>query len=130
MEKEVAADNHTDEELQEAKLRAQKKLIEFRTMLNKKTVLYSELFTFTVNLIDKDDEIIQIEKEVMKLRTEIDIGRLEIKQKTKLADDLQTSLDEKKATYKQLKADIAALDERADELEQQIQDIEDELEVH
>jgi len=130
LEKEVAADNHTDEELQEAKLRAQKKLIEFRTMLNKKTVLYSELFTFTVNLIDKDDEIIQIEKEVMKLRTEIDIGRLEIKQKTKLADDLQTSLDEKKATYKQLKADIAALDERADELEQQIQDIEDELEVH
>lgn len=88
MEKEVAADNHTDEELQEAKLRAQKKLIEFRTMLNKKTVLYSELFTFTVNLIDKDDEIIQIEKEAMKLRTEIDIGRLEIKQKTKLADDL------------------------------------------
>jgi len=130
LEKEVAADNHTDEELQEAKLRAQKKLIEFRTMLNKKTVLYSELFTFTVNLIDKDDEIIQIEKEVMKLRTEIDIGRLEIKQKTKLADDLQTSLDEKKAIYKQLKADIAALDERADELEQQIQDIEDELEVH
>jgi len=39
-------------------------------------------------------------------------------------------LDEKKAIYKQLKADIAALDERADELEQQIQDIEDELEVH
>lgn len=39
-------------------------------------------------------------------------------------------MDEKKAIYKQLKADIAALDERADDLEQQIQEIEDELEVH
>lgn len=69
-------------------------------MLNKKTVLYSELFINTVQLVDKDDEIIQIEKEAMKLRTEIDIGRLEIKQKTKLADELQQSLNEKKVIYK------------------------------
>lgn len=130
MERDVAADEHTDQELQEAKLSAQKKLIEFRTMLNKKTVLYSELFSYTVTLIDKDDEIIQVEKEAMRLKTEIDIGRLEIKQKTQLADELQVSLDEKKAIYKQLKADIAELDQRADELEQQIQEIEDELEVH
>lgn len=69
-------------------------------MLNKKTILYTELFTNTVQLVDKDDEIIQIEKEAMKLRTEIDIGRLEIKQKTKLADELQQSLNEKKVIYK------------------------------
>jgi len=34
-------------------------------MLNKKTILYTELFTNTVQLVDKDDEIIQIEKEAM-----------------------------------------------------------------
>jgi len=39
-------------------------------------------------------------------------------------------LNEKKVIYKQLKADIAALDQRAEDLEAAIQEIEEELEIH
>ena len=63
------------------KFQAEQKLIRFRTLLNRKSVLYSELLTNARILMDMNDQLIANEEEKLRLMEEIDVSTLEILQK-------------------------------------------------
>lgn len=86
-----------DEDGQEAivqlKLEAEQKLIRFRTLLNRKSVLYAELLTNARILMDMNDQLISNEEQKLRLMEEIDVSTLEILQKRQMAVDLQEDLN-------------------------------------
>lgn len=63
------------------KLEAEQKLIRFRTLLNRKSVLYAELLTNARILMDMNDQLISNEEQKLRLMEEIDVSTLEILQK-------------------------------------------------
>lgn len=67
-------------------------------------------------LIQKDQLIVENEERIIKLKLEIDISTLEMQQKKSKVKELEETLDEKKAIYKDLKKNIKYLDERAETL--------------
>lgn len=81
------------------KFEAEQKLIRFRNLLNKKSVLYQELLTSARILMDMNDQMIANEEEKLRLLEEIDVRTLEIVQKRQSAVDLQRELNELKETY-------------------------------
>lgn len=75
------------------KLEAEQKLIRFRTLLNRKSVLYAELLTNARILMDMNDQLISNEEQKLRLMEEIDVSTLEILQKRQMAVDLQEDLN-------------------------------------
>jgi hypothetical protein len=68
----------SDSEIQEAKKQADDKMMQFRKILNEKSVLYDQLYTSAQMLIQKDQLIVENEERIMKLKLEIDISTLEM----------------------------------------------------
>ena len=91
------SNGNEDEDGQEAivqlKLEAEQKLIRFRTLLNRKSVLYAELLTNARILMDMNDQLISNEEQKLRLMEEIDVSTLEILQKRQMAVDLQEDLN-------------------------------------
>ena len=69
------------EAIVQLKFEAEQKLIRFRTLLNRKSVLYSELLTNARILMDMNDQLITNEEQKLRLLEEIDVSTLEILQK-------------------------------------------------
>ena len=107
-----ATDEENDQEaIVQLKYQAEQKLIRFRTLLNRKSVLYSELLTNARILMDMNDQLIANEETKLRLLEEIDVSTLEILQKRQIAQDLQVNLNQLKEQYQGLKHDIRQLDQ-------------------
>ncbi len=59
--------------------------------------------------MNRDDLIIQNEEEIIRLKYEIDISKLEMEQKKELVQELEIKLEEDKAQYKEIKLEIKRL---------------------
>ena len=79
-------------------------------------MLYDQLLASTRQLVSRNDIIVKNETEIIKLRFEIDIYRLEINQKRDLLAELNSELEVQKKRYKELKLDISRLEKRVDQL--------------
>jgi predicted nucleic acid-binding Zn-ribbon protein len=84
--------------------------------LAEKAVLYDQLLASTRQLVSRNDIIVKNETEIIKLRFEIDIYRLEINQKRDLLAELNSELEVQKKRYKELKLEISRLEKRVDQL--------------
>ena len=78
----------TDNELLKQKELAEQKLAELKEKLNKKHVLFGELLQYARILMDQDDLIVQNDADRLCLQKELDVGRIELAKKTKLAEEL------------------------------------------
>ena len=108
------------------KQEAEKKQIRFRTLLNRKSVMYAELMMNARILMDMNDQLILNEEAKLKLMEEIDVSTLEIMQKRQQALELQQDLNGRKEEYKNLKYDIKQLDDKAELYKAKIKELEDE----
>jgi hypothetical protein len=88
-----------------------KKVTEYKLMMNDKAALFEEMHSQALIMINRDQQIIQNQEEMLQLKHEIDINILEIEQKTAIINELQDILKERKAEYKALKQDIKELEE-------------------
>jgi chromosome segregation ATPase len=121
-----AADTQEESDIARLKEEAEMKLVRFRTLLNKKAVIHSELITSARVLMDLNDQLIANEEEKLKLSAEIDVSTLEILQKKQSSQHLEGNLSGLKKEYKTLKNDISSLDNKAEFLKQRVKDCEDE----
>jgi len=79
-------------------------------LLNDKSALYEEMHSKAFLMINRDQQIIENQEEIIQLKHEIDINILEIEQKSAIYE-LQEKLKDRKAQYKTLKQDIKELEE-------------------
>lgn len=66
--------------------------------------------------MNRDDIILKNEQDIIKLKYEIDLSKLEIYQKRELIQDLEEELNSEKNRYKSLKGDIKRLEKKATDL--------------
>lgn len=85
-----------DEELNQLKLTVQKKVTEHKLLLNDKGVLFEELYSKALLMINRDQQIIKNQGEIVELQHEIEINILEIEQKSAIIAELQNVLKQKK----------------------------------
>ncbi len=88
----------------------------YRQTLAEKAILYDQLLASTRQLVTRNDIIVKNETEIIKLKFEIDIIKLEVQQRRDLILELNTELDVQKHRYKQLKIEISRLEKRVDQL--------------
>jgi chromosome segregation ATPase len=67
-------------------------------------------------MINRDQQILKNEQEIVYLKHTIDINILEIEQKTAIIQELEQILAQRKAEYKQLKEEIKILEAQIEEL--------------
>ena len=63
------------------KATVQKKVTEYKLCLNDKAALFEEMYSKALLMINRDEQIIHNEEELLELKHEIDINLLEIEQK-------------------------------------------------
>jgi len=64
----------------------------------------------------RDDLIIKNEEEIIRLKFEIDISKLETEQKRELIRELELQLETGKLKYKELKSDLSKSSKKQDSL--------------
>lgn len=74
----------------------QQKVTEYKLLLNDKAAQYEEMYSKALLLINRDQQIIKNQEEIVELKHEIDINILEIEQKSAIIKELQDILMEKK----------------------------------
>lgn len=116
-----------DQDLTNVKIESELKLKQYRRILNDKSVLYDQMLMYAKQLMNRDDLIIKNEEEIIRIKYDIDISKLEMEQKKELVKDLEATLEQDKATYKELKMDIKKLEKRYDTLTFVLKQKEDEL---
>lgn len=67
-------------------------------------------------MINRDQQILKNEQEIVYLKHTIDINILDVEQKTAIIQDLEKILAQRKAEYKQLKEEIKILEQQIEEL--------------
>ena len=88
-------------------------MAQYRQTLAEKAVLYDQLHASTKQLINRDDIIIKNEAEIIRLKYEIDISKLEVQQKREVLLELEAELEKEKSHYKSLKVEIIRLEKKA-----------------
>jgi hypothetical protein len=68
-------------------------------------------------LINRDELIIKNEEEIVRLKYDIDLSKLEMEQKKEMVVELEAHLERQKGTYKELKVEIKRLEKRAEHLQ-------------
>jgi hypothetical protein len=68
-------------------------------------------------LINRDELIIKNEEEIVRLKYDIDLSKLEMEQKKEMVVELEAQLERQKGTYKELKVEIKRLEKRAEHLQ-------------
>lgn len=101
----------------------------YRQTLAEKAVLYDQLLASTRQLVSRNDIIVKNETEIIKLRFEIDIYRLEVSQKRDLLGELNSELEVQKRRYKELKLEISRLEKRVDQLTGVLRQKEEDIEL-
>ncbi|CDW71950.1 gas2 domain containing protein [Stylonychia lemnae] len=127
IQNEVSKVHSTDQELQQAKQEYQEKFKLYHRLLNEKSILYDQMYVSARQLINRDELIIKNEQEIVRIKYDIDISKLEMEQKKELVVELETQLEQLKATYKELKLEIKRLEKRAELLQVTLKQKEDEL---
>ncbi len=89
----VQANRNSDPELQRIKNECTNKMKNYRKIVNEKTVLYDEMFARAKQLLNRDDLIIKNEEEIIRLKFDIDISKLEMEQKQELVRELEIQLE-------------------------------------
>jgi hypothetical protein len=118
-----------DEELLNLKDKMHNKVTHYKLLMNDKAALFEEMHSKALLMINRDQQIIQNQEEMMQLKHEIDINILEIEQKTAIINELQEILKDRKAQYKALKQDIKELEEQCEELNMILKQKEQEYET-
>lgn len=121
-----AQDAKADEYLVRLKQEAEQKQIRFKTLLNRKSVMYAELLMNARILMDMNDQLILNEEAKLKLMEDIDVSTLELMQKRQLALELQQEVNDRKEEYKALKQEIQMLDDKAELYKARMKELEDE----
>ena len=85
--------SNTDEELQKFKNQCESKLREYRHILNEKSVMYDEMFSMAKQLIHRDQLIIKNQEEIVAIKYDIDISKLELEQKKEMVQELESRLE-------------------------------------
>ncbi len=85
------------------------------------------MYVCAKQLLNRDDIIIKNEEEIVRIKYDIDLSRLEMEQKTELVQELEGKLEHLKTQYKELKHDIKKLEKRAEQLTALLKSREDEL---
>lgn len=78
-----------DEELNQLKQTVQKKVTEHKLLLNDKGALFEEMYSKALVMINRDQQIIKNQGEIVELQHEIEINILEIEQKSAIIAELQ-----------------------------------------
>ena len=125
----VQSDKISDEELNHLKRAVQAKVGEYKLLLNDKSALFEEMYSEALLMINRDQQIIKNQEEIVELKHEIDINILEIEQKSIIVKELQDILQDRKEQYKKLKEEIKEIEEQCDELQVILKQKEDELET-
>ena len=124
---EIRKVTNTDDELAFAKRECDEKFKQYRRILNEKVLLYDQMYVCAKQLLNRDDIIIKNEEEIVRIKYDIDLSRLEMEQKTELVQELEGKLEHLKTQYKELKHDIKKLEQRAEQLTALLKSREDEL---
>lgn len=77
-----------DEELNQLKQTVQKKVTEHKLLLNDKGALFEEMYSKALVMINRDQQIIKNQGEIVELQHEIEINILEIEQKSAIIAEL------------------------------------------
>ena len=72
------ANTISEDQLSQLKKKVEEKVIQYRLLLNDKSALYEDLYSNSLILINRDQQIIKNETEIVQLKHEIDINILEI----------------------------------------------------
>jgi len=86
--KDELANTISEDELSQLKLKVEDKVNHYKILLNDKSALYEDLYSNSIILINRDQQIIKNETEIVQLKHEIDINILEIEQKTAIITEL------------------------------------------
>lgn len=127
IEKDLRRGESSDSELQQAKEEYEEKLKLYHRLLNEKTILYDQMYVSARQLINRDDLIVNNEQEIVRIKYDIDLSKLEMEQKKELVVELETQLEQLKQQYKELKLDIKRLEKRAEQLTHLLKQKEDEM---
>ena len=85
--------------------------------MNEKSILYDQMYVSARQLINRDELIIKNEEEIVRIKYDIDLSKLEMEQKKELVIELESQLETLKTTYKELKVEIKRLEKRAEQLQ-------------
>lgn len=75
----------------------------------------------------RDDIIVKNEQELIRLKYELDVAKLEVYQKKEILQDIMSDLEREKARYKALKLEVRRLEKRVEQLTTTLKQKEDEL---
>jgi hypothetical protein len=98
--------------LTKIKQETESKLKHYRRVLNEKAVLYDQMYAGAKQLMHRDELIIRNEEEIIRIKYDIDISKLEMEQKKELVKELEVKLEDDKTTYKDLKIEIKRLEKK------------------
>ncbi len=79
----------SDEELSKAKQDYEDKFRAYHRLLNEKSILYDEMYVSARQLINRDELIIKNEEEIVRIKYDIDLSKLEMEQKKELVNELE-----------------------------------------
>jgi chromosome segregation ATPase len=92
------------------------KFSQYNILVNEKSELFEEMHQKALIMINRDQQILKNEQEIVYLKHTIDINILDVEQKTAIIQDLEKILAQRKAEYKQLKEEIKILEQQIEEL--------------
>ena len=75
---EIRKVSNTDDELSAAKRECDEKFKQYRRILNEKVLLYDQMYVCAKQLLNRDDIIIKNEEEIVRIKYDIDLSRLEM----------------------------------------------------
>lgn len=99
----------------------------YHRILNEKSILYDQMYVSAKQLINRDELIIKNEQEIVRIKYDIDLSKLEMEQKKEMVIELEEQLEQQKTQYKELKMEIKRLEKRAEKLQIELKQKEDEL---
>ncbi|TNV86962.1 hypothetical protein FGO68_gene12735 [Halteria grandinella] len=123
----VTQNGANQESLQQAQQECTQKMSLYRQLLAEKAILYDQLHASAKQLVHRDDIILKNEQEIIRMKYENDIAKLEIYQKRELLIELEGDLEREKGRYKSLKLELRRLEKHSLQLQQTLKDKEDEL---
>jgi chromosome segregation ATPase len=99
----------------------------YRQLLAEKSILFDQLHASVKQLVHRDDLVLKNEQELIRLKYENDLQKLEVYQKRELLLEMEGDLEREKGRYKALKIELRRLEKQTVQLTQTLKQKEDEL---
>lgn len=116
-----------DAEVQAAKREFEARQKQYQRMLNEQVELFDQMYVNARQLLNRDDLVIRNEEEIVRIKYEIDLSKLELDQKREMVLELEQRLEQAKGDYKELKVELKRQEKRAEQLQAVLKQKEDEL---